>query len=246
MLRTHLCVVGRGLVRVLPVTQPRNPLVSDRTVLGKAFGLALGSGSPFDLLPEPIRDRRVIRGGPPERGERQPATGRLGDLSFVLEGRQYLAVELGRRDNRNGAEVLRRGPQHRGASYVNLLDGLFFGSAASDGLLEGIEVDADEIYRAYVLLDELLYVVGVSEIGQDAAVDPGVQRLDPPSENLRRARHLGDGDDCDPGLGESPRGATGRDDLEPHPGEPPRELLDSALVRNRDQGPPLHTSTLPM
>src|SRR5215210_9430958 len=87
--------------------------------------------------------------------------------------------------------------------------------------------------------------VVLTGIGEDAAVDLGVQRLDPPAEYLGRARHLGDGDDLDSGLRERPRCPPGRYDLEPHPGEPPREVLDPALVGYRDQRPTLHTFTLP-
>src|SRR5918995_67232 len=113
MLSPHLSVVRRGLVRVLPVTQPRDPLVSDCTTLGEAFGL------PFDPLTEPTRNRRVVLGGPPERW----------------------------------------------SADVYLFDDLLLGSAPGDGLFEGIEVDADQVYRADILLDELLYVVRVSEVG---------------------------------------------------------------------------------
>src|SRR5215216_3361798 len=87
--------------------------------------------------------------------------------------------------------------------------------------------------------------VVLTGIGEDAAVDLGVQRLDPPAEYLGRARHLGDGDDLDSSLRERLRCPPGRDDLEPHLGETPREVLDPPLVRYRDQRPPLHTSTLP-
>src|ERR671916_674964 len=186
MLGPHLSVVGRGLVRVLPVTQPREPLVSDSTTLGDAEGF------PFDPLTEPTRNRRVVLGGPPERRERQAAAGLHWDLSLAFQTRQHLFVALGRVDDDHGPEVLRGGPQPRWSADVYLFDDLLLGSAPGDGLFEGIEVDADQVYRADILLDELLYVVRVSEVGEDGAVDLGVQRLDPPAEYLGRTRHLGD------------------------------------------------------
>src|SRR5215217_5281128 len=228
MLGTNLSVVGRILVRILSVTQPRDPPVSDSTSLREAFG------HPFDPLTEPARDRRFVLGGPPERRERKTASGLLRELSLTFEGNHYFFVEFGRGDDDHGPEVLGCGPQHSGSSDVYLFYSLLLGGAAGDCLFEWIEVDADQVYRAYILLDELLYVVGVSEVGQDAAVDLGVQCLDPPAEYLGRARHLGDGDDLDSGLRERPRCPPGRYDLEPHPGEPPREVLDPALVRYRD------------
>src|SRR5215212_3330693 len=122
MLSTHFRVVGRGLMRVLPVTQPRDPLVSDRAALGELMFRRFCL--PFDPLSEPARDRSVVLGGQPECRERQAATALLGNLAPAFEGRKYLSVELGRGDDRHGVEVLRGGPQHRGSSDVYLLDGL--------------------------------------------------------------------------------------------------------------------------
>src|SRR5215207_7882769 len=231
MLGTNLSVVGRILVRVFPVTQPRDPLVSDSTTPREAFG------HPFDPLTEPARDRCVVLGGPLERRQRQASSGPLGDLSLDFEGSQYFFVEFRRGYDSNSPEVLRGSPQHRGSADVYLFDSLLLGGAAGDGLFEWIEVDADQVYRAYILFDELLHVVGVCEVGEDGAVDLGVQRLDPPAEYLGRARHLGDGDDLDSGLLERLRCPPGRDDLEPHPGEPPREVLDPPFIRHREQRP---------
>src|SRR5215211_7171842 len=235
MLGTNLSVVSSILVRVLPVTQPRDPLVSDSTSLREAFG------HPFDPLTEPARDRRVVLGSPPERRERKTASGLLGNLSPTFEGRQYFFVEFRRGDDDHSPEVLGGGPQHRGSSDVYLFDSLLLGGAAGDALFEWIKVDADQVYRAYILLDELLYVVGVSEVGEDAAVDLGVQRLDPSAEYLGRARHLGDGDDPDSGLCEPPRRPPGRDALEPDLGGPPREVLAPLLVEYGEERPPLQT-----
>src|SRR4051812_1388207 len=122
-------------------------------------------------------------------------------------------------------EVLGRGPQHGRSPDVYLLDGLPLWDATCEGLLEGVEVDADQVYGADILFHELLHVVGVSQVGEDAAVYLGVQRLDTAAENLGRAGHLGDGNDIDAGLRERPGGASCGDDLEPHPREPPREIL---------------------
>src|SRR5215210_2026355 len=53
MLCTYLSIVGRGLVRVLPVAQPRAPLVSDGMDLGKVFGPTAGR---FDVSFDPISE----------------------------------------------------------------------------------------------------------------------------------------------------------------------------------------------
>src|SRR5688572_17056819 len=126
MFGTHLSIVGSILVRVLPVTQPRDPLVAHRAVLRKAFGL------PFNLFTEPVRDRGVVLGGPPERRERQTAAGLLWDLPLAFEGLQYLFVELGRGNYSHGPEVLGGGPQHGGSSDVYLFYCLLLWGAAGD------------------------------------------------------------------------------------------------------------------
>ncbi len=158
---------------------------------------------------------------------------------------QDFFVELGRGDDGHALEVLGRGPEHSGPAHVYLLYGLLLGGVARHGLLERVEVYADEVYGTDVVVDELYDVVGVFEIGEDAAVDLGVQRLDPPAEDLRRPSHLGDRDDGDAGLRERLRGASGRDDLEPHVVQAPRERSHPPLVRDRHQGPPLHSPNLP-
>src|SRR5919107_5709539 len=103
MVRTHLSVVGRDLVRVLPVTQPRDPLVMYCPTLGEAFDPSVGGfGFPFDPLSEPARDRRVVLGGQLERRVRKATAGLLGDPSLAFEGRQYLFVEFRGGDDRHG------------------------------------------------------------------------------------------------------------------------------------------------
>src|ERR671911_244269 len=91
--------------------------------------------------------------------------GLLWDLSLAFQSRQHLFVDLGRGHDDHGPDVLRGGPQHRWSADVYLFDDLRLGSAPGDSVFEGIEVDADQVYRADILLDELLYVVRVSEVG---------------------------------------------------------------------------------
>ena len=57
--------------------------------------------------------------------------------------------------------------------YVYLLDRLTLGGFAGHRLLERVEVYTDQVYGAYAVLDELGDVVGVLQVREDAAVDPG-------------------------------------------------------------------------
>src|ERR687893_1558747 len=229
-------VVGRLLVRVLAVAQRRYLFVANGPPLREGF---------VSRAFEPARDGGVVLGRPAERREGEAAAGLLAYLALVLYLRDDLVVELGRGDHRDALEVFGRGAEHGGSADVYLLYGLLLRGVARDGLLERVEVYADEVYGAYVVVNELHYVVGVLEVGEDAAVDLGVKGLYPAVEHLGGAGYLGHLDHRDTRLFEHFSGAAGRDDLEPHPRELARERGDPPLVRYRHQRPTLHIATFP-
>jgi hypothetical protein len=106
-----------------------------------------------------------------------------------------------------------------------------------DDLRERIEVDDDEVERADVVLVQRREVVRVVAPGQDGCVDPRMQGLDAPAEQLR---DLGQG--LDPGnleavLGEMVGGPAARDDLDPELDEPLGELDEARLVEGGDECP---------
>ena len=83
--------------------------------------------------------------------------------------------------------VLGRSTQQCHAADVDLLDrrghryvGL------RHRLLEGIEIDDDEVQRANAMRSQLVEMLGGAP-GQDAAVNGRVERLDTPAQNLRKA-----------------------------------------------------------
>jgi hypothetical protein len=81
-------------------------------------------------------------------------------------------------------------------------------------------------------------VVLAGLVRQHAPEDPGVERLDPPPEDLRKAGRLFDGGDLDAGLFQVLGRAAGRNDLHTGRGELPRELRDAGLVVDGHEGPP--------
>jgi len=66
--------------------------------------------------------------------------------------------------------------------------------------------------------------------GQDAAVDGRVQGLHAAAQDLRVAGDLLHRGDRQPGRGQRPRGAAGRDQLEPQPVQPAGQLDQARLV----------------
>ena len=135
--------------------------------------------------------------------------------------------------------VLGRGPDHRRAADVDLLDErVELDARPRGGGRERVEVDDDELERRDGGGHELAPVVGEPAVGEDPAVDPRMERLDPPVEHLREAGHRGDVGDRQAGLAQRPGGAAGRDELEAVGHEPRRELDEAGLVADRQEGPP--------
>ena len=134
-------------------------------------------------------------------------------------------------------EVLRCAAQHRRAADVDHLDGFLLAHAVAAGdFAERVEVHADDVERADLLIVQVCDVVGVVAAREDSCVDPGVKCLDAPAE------HLGDtGELLDPldvqahFVLEEVRGAAARDELATEVGEPAREILQARLVVDGDQ-----------
>ena len=105
--------------------------------------------------------------------------------------------------------VLGRRPNKGGTADIDVLDAVRPGRAARHGLAEGIEVDHHEIDGLQTVLPHGGEVALFVPPRQDAAVDAGMQRLDPPVHDLREAGDLGDLGDRQLGLSHRPRGAAG-------------------------------------
>ena len=87
--------------------------------------------------------------------------------------------------------VLRRCAEQRRAADVDLLDRIVpLDVEPRDGLLERIEVDADEIDRRDSVRLEIRHVLGNIAASEDAAVDGRVQRNDAMSEHLGEAGQI--------------------------------------------------------
>jgi hypothetical protein len=104
-------------------------------------------------------------------------------------------------------------------------------------LRERIEVDDDEVERADVVLVQRREVVRVVTPGQDGRVDPRMQGLDPPAEQLRDLGQILDPGNLEAVLGEMVSGPTARDDLDPELGEALRKLDEARLVECGQKGP---------
>ena len=171
----------------------------------------------------PGGDRRVVGGGAREGLRREAGAKRARYAAFPQRGNERgIVAGLGHDGDPGG--VLGGGADHRRPADVDVLDRLRRLRALRDGRLEGIEVhdqaidplDAEALHRGAV--------VGVVAKREQPAVDARVQRLHAAVHHLRHAGQRGDVDDRKPGVGERPRGAAGRDDLDAVRDELPRQL----------------------
>src|SRR5262249_9943787 len=119
---------------------------------------------------------------------------------------------------------------------VDVLDGVIERAiVAGHRLLEGIEVHDDEVDRFDARLADRRHVRGRIAPREEAAVDLGVQGLDPAVQHLRVAGGIGDLGDRYAVRGEQLRRTAAGEDRYAEGRERPREIDDPRLVGDADQ-----------
>src|SRR5438132_1223372 len=106
-----------------------------------------------------------------------------------------------------------------------------------DRRFEGIEVDHHHVDRPDPVALHLGDMLGVAAAAQQPPVDLGMERLDPPVQNLGRAGIGGHVGDRDPGISERLGGPASGENLVPQLLQPLGEFEDPGLVRHADQRP---------
>ena len=225
----------RVLVRVLAVTK--------RDLLGaepRRDPIQEEAARQAEVRGQRLRDRRVVRGGVPERLDREAAAERL--VQFAgLERRQHGGVVVGIHDDGHVAVVLGRGAHERWPADVDVLDHLGGRHARPGGRRgERVEVHRHDGDGRNAPLVEHGSVRGVVQVGEDAGVDLGVERLDAAAEDLGRPGQLADLAHGDAGGAQHAGGSAGGEDLEALRDETARKAFKAALVGNRDEGLALH------
>ncbi len=178
---------------------------------------------------EPTDDGRVVGRGVSKRGARQSTAGGVAQRAFDAQFVEHRAVVLGIHDDADAVVVLGGGPDHRRPANVDHLDRRF--------RAEWVEAGDHEIDRDDAVLVQLSQVLGFGTIGEDAAVNLGVQRLDTPPEHLGRTRDRGDVGVGDALLGQELRRVAAGDQLPAESDEPASERRESGLVVRSEQSP---------
>ena len=200
-------VVPRGApsgIRILVVVVA-HLLAIELSGIGKALGTDAGNGGRLvrvlavaqrgglpllaELVHEPGGDGRIIIRGVQESIAGK-ATALLQGKATVGDGFHGFTV-AGRVYHNGDRRVVLGGCAHHGrAADINLFHAAIKVRARGHGLAEGIQVDHDELERLYLELGELVEVIFLAGIGQDAGVHARVQRLNATFQALREAGEL--------------------------------------------------------
>ncbi len=131
--------------------------------------------------------------------------------------------------------VFGSGAQQRRSANVDVLDsGLQVAAGLGYGLLEGIEVDHYQIDGLNAVLEHDLIIDAAAT--QDAAMDKGMQGLDPARHHFRKAGVVRDLSDRDPLGRQKAGGTTGGQDLNSTVRKGTGEIDQAGLVGNADEG----------
>ena len=132
--------------------------------------------------------------------------------------------------------VLGGGAHHGRAADVDLLDTGVEGGAGGDGVGDGVAVDDDQVDGGHPQGGQLVEVVGLAAVGEDAGVDGRVEGLDPSLEALGEAGdllHRGDGQARG---GDGGGGGAGGDDLDAGVGQGAGEREEAGLGVDGEAG----------
>jgi hypothetical protein len=188
------------------------------------------------LTLEPGGDRRIVGLGVAEGLDGKTAAETLGHHPItLLERRQHLWIVIGIDHHYDPLVVLGRRPHHRRAADVDHLHHLLEGGTLGcRRLAEGVEVDHHQIDGQDRVLAQLTEVRAAPPVGEDAAMDPRMQGLDPAVQDLGELGHLRDRHHRHPRLLEHLEGAAGREELDPQPVESLGKLRQTSLVVDRE------------
>ena len=180
--RVEVAIEGAFLMRVLTITQ------------GRAFFFGDTQRLRCVVFREPVHDSTVVmRADAKGVGGKTTAVVDGGLTMLLFQQLDEFAVILLRRHDEHVVEVLRAGANQRNATDVDFLDDgrRIFG--LGHGLLEGIEVDNDEVEGRDVVFLHLLLVRGKLGATQDAAKHFRMQGLHATAQDGRIARERLDG-----------------------------------------------------
>ena len=185
---------------------------------------------------EVVRDHAVVAGGMRKHLLRERKARGGGNFALNLDFVENQLIVGRINDHSNRLAVLRRRADHRRAADVDILNRFLERAVRTrHGLLEGIEIHADDVDRINAVLLERRHVLGHRTTGEDARMDLGVERLHAAVEHFGESRVVGHFLNVNPFAGEKLRSAAGRKDVVSRLDEAAGELDDARLIRNGEE-----------
>ena len=187
-----------------------------------------------DCGSHPVRDRRIVDGGPCERLLRKaPAEGE--DGAAGRHGREDLRIVVGIDHNRDVGMVLGGAADHCRAADVNILDGGGVIATGRDRRLERVEVHDEQVDRLDIMRQHRRFVFRVFADRKQTAVDLGMQGFQAAIHHLGKAGEIGDLGDGEPGLAQRAVRSAGRDQRHAMRRQSLGERDKTRLVGHRDE-----------
>mmetsp|Transcript_44395 Transcript_44395/g.87742 ORF Transcript_44395/g.87742 Transcript_44395/m.87742 type:complete len:349 (-) Transcript_44395:17-1063(-) len=131
--------------------------------------------------------------------------------------------------------VLGRRPDHRRTPDVNILNAGGKVSPRPDCLLEGVEVDNDQVYGTYVVTLHLCFVLVIATHGKNTSVNLGVEGLDTTVKDLGGAGVTGNLGHLTSGLGELLCAPTGGENVNVEFLQEEANIFQPRLIENGDE-----------
>ncbi len=177
---------------------------------------------------EPVGDGGIVGGGAGEDllGEGAAPVG--GEVAGVAQGGENGGIIGGVGQDDDVGMIFSGGTEHGRAADVDVFDG--------GRLLEGVEVDADEVDGGDAELIRGGGIFGEVAALEDSAVYFRVKRFNPSIKNFGMAGEGGDIDDGEAGVAESGGGAAGGEDFDAEGGEAAGEVEEANFVGNTEEG----------
>ena len=186
-----------------------------------------------ELLEEVLADDRVVERRMAKCLGRQFAA----ECLIRSAGRKrcdYALVVVRVCNNGNRRVILGGGAQHGRAADIDVLDGIGERCVCvRDSRLERVQIDDDDIDRLDAVLGHRRLIDTTA--GEDAAMNVGMQRFDPPVHDFRETGDGGNIGDGDARRSQCAGAAAGRDNLVARAGERVTEIGEAVLVGDANE-----------
>ncbi|GJD73998.1 hypothetical protein CFIICLFH_2231 [Methylobacterium goesingense] len=226
--RAGRAVEGRALVGVLSVAERLGEAAAEGPEGWRRVRL--------DLAREPIRDGGIVGG--------RSRIGLLGEAApGALAQRPALGFEFGEHGgvvahidhDRHVGVIFRGGADHCRTADIDVLDAIVVAGSLRHRLLEGIEVDQQQVDRADAVGSQRRLMLRVAAHGEQSAMDARVQRLHPTVHHLGKAGEVGDLRDGQPGRTQGLVRPTRGDQRDAEAVESSGELDEAGLVGDGEE-----------